>query len=827
MGRTTTGRDWFLALAYDVRLAVRTLRRDRGFTVVTVATLAVGVGATTAIFSVVKGVLLSPLPYPEADRIVRVSTESLPRTGLAELPFSRPGYWHFAENQRTFETFGGYTEGRRDYLTGENESQEIVIAELSLAALEVLRTEPILGRLPTPEEDLAPRVGVVLISHALWVSRFGSDPSIIGRDIADDWPATVIGVMPEAFDFPSPDVDVWTRSRLDPSARGLGALPGAEDGEHTWLAIGRLLPGVTVEDATSDAERLIGEFGDIGYGPQQLEALFSGRAFVTPIKNEIVGGARLPLTIALGTALFVLLIACGNVASLVLMRAEARARERAVRIALGSGRARLVQYVLVESSVLALAGGIGAIALAYVGTKVLVATSPPSIPRLADVRIDGTILFVSAAASLTIGPLLGLLPALRAGSSKALGMVRGGGGGTTMRTERYRVLSSLVVAQTALVLVLLVGSGLMIRSFQALRSVDPGFDPERVLTFDLTVAIGPDRRPGDFYYPLLERLKELPGVVSVAGTESLPMTGVVREAGTTLGPLQIDDFARGDGELRPNFLVKRTTAGYFRTMGIPIIEGREFTPDDFSPSFTGTAFVISSSVKQKYWPEESALGKRLTWGRLNGPVVGVAGDVHHGALETPPEEIVHTAQIIGRTMSIAVRTEGTPGDLAPAVAAAVAAHDPEVPITRMQTMETIVADSFSRTSFTMTLLLLAGSVALFLGAMGIYGVLSFVAKQQAPEMGLRLALGADPSRVRALVLSRGLGLAALGLACGLAASTLLSGVLESLLFHVSAVDVRTLFGACVVLLIVAAAASALPAERASRTSPAVALRSES
>lgn len=821
--RGTAG--WLGELVYDTRLAVRALLKSRGFTAVTLLTLSVGIGASTAIFSVVHGVLLSPLPYANVDRIVRVSTEAVPPTGLEELPFSQAGYWHFVENQRSYEAFGGYSEARRNYLSGDGATQDVSVAGMSVDAFEVLGMLPQAGRLPTREEERS-HARVLLISHDLWVARFGSDPTVIGRPIASDWQAEVIGVMPEGFDFPSPDVDIWVPTRLDPARRAVVGILGAPVVEHTWLAIGRLRPEVSINDAILDAESLIAGFEDLGYEPQLLSGLFSGKALVRPLKEEIIGGATEPLMIALGTVLFVLLIVCSNVASLLLVRSESRVQEQAIRIALGSGRRRLIQYVMLESAVLTVVGCIGGIGLAHVMTRALIAAAPPSIPRLSAIGIDSTALFVALSAAFVVGSLIVLVPAARAGSRRALASVRAGGGGSTTRRERFRVMEGLVVAQTALALVLLVGSGLMVQSFQALRSVDAGFDPERVLTFSVTVGIGQDRRPEGFYFPLLDRLGAVPGVLSVSGTESLPMTGIMREAGSTLGPLMVDEFPGAEGELRPNFLVKRTMPGYFSTMGIPILEGREFTREDFSPGFTATAFVISASMKRRYWPDGSALGKRLTWGRMNGPVVGVVGDVHHLGLEAPAEEIVHTAQFIGRTMTMVLRTAGDPDRVMPGIRAALVAYDPEVPISRVQAMDDIVADSFSRTSFTMALLLVAGIVALFLSSLGVYGVISFVADRRSPEMGLRLALGASPDRVRRIVVSRGVALAAVGIGFGLLGSVALSKVLSSLLFGVSPIDGGTLASAALLLLAAATGSCVVPARRAAQTPPAVALRAE-
>jgi len=484
-----------------------------------------------------------------------------------------------------------------------------------------------------------------------------------------------------------------------------------------------------------------------------------------------------------------------------------------------------------EAALLTVAGALGGVALADAGTRVLVSVGPPSIPRLHEVGVDGTVLLFAMAVSVAAGVVCGLFPAIRACSAGGMAALRSAGPGSTTAREGHRVLGSLVVAQTALALVLLVGSGLMVQSYQRLRSVDPGFDAQWLLTFSPTQpsvtkyqnATGVDY--GLYWYPLLERLAALPGVSSVGGASSLPLTGVVGMAGSTLGPIQIEDFPAPEGALPPNFLTVQATPGYFETMGIPILEGRAFVRDDDSADYSGAAFVISASLERRYWPDESALGKRLSYGLLTGPIVGVAGDVHHRGLDRPADEIVYHAQL-GRHMTIVVRTAGDPGLLVPGVRMVADELDPEVPVTRVRTMAAVLRDSHDRTSFTTTLLALAAAIGLFLGSVGIYGVMSWVAGRRTMEMGVRLALGADPAAVRDLILARGMWLAGLGVAIGLAGSLALGRVLGSLLFRVRSPDLPTLAAASLVFLGVAALSSVIPARRAARTSPLVALRAD-
>jgi predicted permease len=810
------------SLTQDLRIAVRALVKARAFTIVTVATLATAIGANTAIFSVVDGVLLRPLPYPDADRIVRVAARTLPQAGGGpEAPFSDRGYWHFVENNRSFEAFGGHEGGAAQWpLTSDGEPLQVDVALMTRSAFDVIGVAPARGRLPAPEEDVPDAPLVVLISDELWTDRYGSDPSIVGRTIElNGVSREVIGVMPPDYAFPTPETDVWAPDRLNPASENFGG--------HHITAIARLRPGVSVEDATADAKSLIGRFGEVGYGPQWFQGIFSGEASVRTLKDEIVGDARQPLLILLGTVGFVLLIACSNVANLLLVRAESRTRERAVRIALGSGRARLVSYVMTESLILSFVGGVLGVGLAWVGTRLLVSAGPTSIPRLYEIGINGPVLLFTLAISVGAGVLFGALPALRAGSRGTLGVLRDGGRGTTVGKDRHFARNALVMGQVALSLMLLVGSGLMVRSFQELRSVDPGFDAGGVMTFRLSLP--PSKyanadATAQFYDQLLEGLEALPGATSAAGINNLPLTG-----GGAILTTQIDDHPTPEGEFPPTFLIRRATPGYFETMGIPIVEGREFTSEDHQARLG--SLLISESIKRQYWPNESALGKRMTTAGAPARVIGVVGDLHDSGLEIPAEQFVYKPMLdsVGggvRAMMMTVRTDGDPNTLVDGIRATIQTLDPALPITQMRTMEDIVGESLSRTSFTMTMLLLAAAVSLFLGSVGIYGVISYVATQRTAEIGVRLALGADAPGVRSLIVKQGMTLAVVGIALGLAGAAALGGVMSSLLFGVSPLDPVTLVGVSATFLGVAALACAIPASRAARTSPATALRAD-
>jgi predicted permease len=781
----------------------------------------VSIGATSAIFSVVDGVLLRPLPYPEADEIVTVAARTLPQVGGDDAPFSDRGYWHFVENNRAFEAFGGYAAGSIQWpLTGtDGPPVQLDVAAMTASAFEVVGMYPQRGRFPTPEEDVPDGPLVALLSDGLWRNRFGADPDIIGKTIElNGMTWEVIGVMPEGYDFPTRETDVWIPHQLDRASENFGG--------HHIFGIARLAPGMTIEAATGDAESLIARFDEVGYGPQWFQGVFSGEANVQTWKEGLVGDARQPLLILLGTVGFVLLIACSNLANLLLVRAESRTRERAVRMALGSGRARLIQYVLTESMLLSVVGGILGIALAFAATRMLVAFGPVSIPRLHEVGINGTVLLFTTGVAVFAGLLFGLIPALKAGSRKALGALKDGSRGSTIGRDRHRIRSLLVVGQVALALMLLVGSGLLVRSYQRLKAVDPGFQ-SGAMTFRLSPP--PSKYPdaeatARFYDELVQRLEAIPGATSVGGINNLPLTG-----GGAILTVQIDEFPIAEDEFPPAFLARRVTPGYFEAMGIPIIEGREFTTDDHTAR--AGSIIISESVKQEFWPETSALGKRMATNGAPARVVGVVGDIHDESLEVPAEQFSYKPMLdsIGggvRPMMMVVRTDGDPDLLIPGIREAVEELDPDLPITEIRSLDGILSDSLSRTSFTMTLLMLASAIALFLGAVGVYGVLSYVAAQRTPEMGVRLALGADGATVGRIILSQGMILAGVGVALGLGGAAALSGVLGSLLFGVSPLDPLTLVAVSLIFLGVAALASAVPAARAARIPPAIALRGE-
>ncbi|MQA91562.1 MAG: FtsX-like permease family protein [Gemmatimonas sp.] len=597
-GRDAWGIRWLEDAVWDLRMGVRLLVKDRGYTAAALLTLGLAIGANTAIYSVVESVLLRPLPYVAADRLVTVHARTLPDSPIeGEIRFSDRGYRHFAENNRTFDQFGGFSLASQVTLTGVGPPRPIAVTRMAASVLGLLGTSPQLGRPFSAEEDVPEGPDVVLLSHSLWSSVFGSDPEVLGRTIQlDGTPHEVIGVMPPEFDFPSPDTDVWVPFQLDPASANFGS--------HGIEGVARLARGVTLAAAEADAESLIARFGEVGYGPEWFSGIFSGEAAVRTLRDEIVGDVRQPLTVLFWTGAFLLLVACSNVANLTLARAEVRTRETAIRLALGSGRGRLVRFLLTENVVLGVVGGTLGALMAYAGTRALVAAAPPILPRLDEIGFSGTVLLFTAMSSVAAGLLSGALPAFRTGSPRMLAMLRDGGTGGVQGRGARRTRNGLVILQIALAMVLVVGSGLLVRSVGKLQLVDPGFDVDRVLTFRLDLSRnryeGPEAT-ARFYDELHTKLEALPGVVAAGGVTALPLT----PRGAELGA-QIEEFPLGQDEFPWVVQFRRATPGYFETMGIPLMEGRTFTRADHEQRM-GT-LIISESIKDQYWPNTSALG---------------------------------------------------------------------------------------------------------------------------------------------------------------------------------------------------------------------------
>jgi predicted permease len=802
-------------LRQDLVYALRRLAHAPGFSVVAVATLALGIGANSAIFSVINAALLRPLPYPEPERLVMVSAvwEGKP------VVISPQNFLDLEAAARSFEGLAAITGGGIT-LGGRGAPARVEGAGVGARFFDVLGARPFLGRGFLAGENEPGRTKVMVLGERLWRERFGADPALVGQTVQLNREAhVVVGIAPAHLRYPE-GAELWTPLEYDAVFRSHSR------GAWYLTVIGRLRPDVPIEAARQEvaiiAERLARQHPDQNAGVG---------ATVRPLHSALVGESRTALLVLLGAVGLVLLIACVNVANLLLARVAAREGELAVRVALGAGRRRLVRQLLTESVVLALLGGAAGVLLASATLGSILALQPEGVPRLAEVRLDRTVMLFAAALSVLTGLTFGLFPALATTGRPTAVTLREGSRGL-LRGSGQRLRGGLVVAQVALAMMLLAAAGLLIRSFDRLLRVDPGFRADSALTFRLGLpasAYGEEPRRVAFFAELLRRLEALPGVRSAGAVMGLPLGGLsftlsFEVAGRPpLPPAQ-----------QPSMQMRVATPGYFRTMGIPLLRGRGLEPSDTADS--KQVVVLSESAARRFFAGEDPIGQRITigWRRpegrppAGGEVVGIVGDVRELGLdqEQPPEAYVPHAQLPAEGMDVVLRTSVDPLSLGPAVARAVAELDPELPVARVRTLEAIVARSVSEPRFYTVLLAAFAAMAVGLAALGIFGVMSYAVVQRSREIGIRVALGAHPGDVRRMVLGHALGLALAGVAIGLAGAAALSRVIRSLLFQVSPTDPATLAGVAAVLLAVALLASDLPARRATRVDPLDALRAE-
>jgi predicted permease len=800
----------------DLRYGARMLVKNPGFTLVAVITLALGIGANTAIFSVVNGVLLKPLPYREPERLIRVFERS--RT-QPRFPVARGNFRDYREQNTTLDGLALYT--RRDVeLSQDDKPERLAALGVTAGFFNLLGVRPLLGREFGLEDEATNNSSVVILSHALWQRRFNGDSGIVGRTVTlSGRPFTVVGVMPPGVQHVGGDyrsmphgetVDLWGPLEVPPQA---------ERGAHFCNAIGRLKPGVSLDQATADLNAIAGRLAEQFPNSNQ-----GWRIAIQPLREEIAGRARTTLLALFGAVFFVLLIACVNVANLLLARATAREREIAVRSAVGAGRRRIVRQLLTESLLLATVGGAAGILLAQWAIDALRALGPEQLPRLQAVSIDGRILLFTLGVTLLTGVLFGLAPALQAGQFNLNALLkeggRGGGG------QRRRLRDALVITEVALALALLAGAGLLIRSFWKLQQTDPGFNAERVLTASLTL---PGARYGDapkvaaFQQRLLERLAALPGAQSAGLTSDLPWTGYDENAGFAI---EGKTFPPNDG---PSARYHFVSPDYFRTIGAPLIAGRFFNADDRLD--TQPVTLINRAMAERYWPGESAVGRRFTFSSQPKEkdwftVVGVVGDVkdfpHSPA--AAPAFYWPTMQQTPRQFILAVRSSADPLNLTEALRGEVRALDKDLPLAEVKTLETIAAAAVAGRRFTLWLVGFFALTATALAAIGIYSVLSYLAAQRTHEIGLRMALGAQLGDVLKLVIMQGMTPVLWGLASGIVAAFVLTRLIKGLLFEVSATDPLAFTTAAALLASVALLACYIPARRATKVDPMVALK---
>ncbi|MDF1505954.1 ABC transporter permease, partial [Roseisolibacter sp. H3M3-2] len=796
----------------DLRRACRALARTPGFTAVAVLTLALGVGATTAMFSVVNGVLLKPLPFADAGRLVSLAHRA-PGANLERVNQGAPTYFTYLDHQRVFEGIGAW-DTRQVSITGRAEPERVEALAVSAATLPLLGVRPTLGRLFTRDEDAPGAPPRVVLTHGAWQRWFGGAADAVGRTVAIDGAvAEVVGVLPASFRFLRADPEVVVPLQIDRADASAGISFGFE-------SFARLRPGVTREQAAADVARMI---------PLHPDALASLRLepTVRPLADEVVGGVGDVLWVLLGAVGVVLLVACANVANLLLIRAEGRQQEFAVRTALGASRGRIARGVLAEGMALALAAGALGLVFTEGAIALLKRLAPAQLPRVEEIAVDPTVLLFTLAVAAAAGTLSGLVTVARGGVPNATAL-REGGRGASDGPARRRTRDALVVAEVALALVLLVVSGLMVRTFVALRQVDPGFArPETVQTFRVAV-------PGDGAEPaavarthreIAARIARVPGVTAVGMASHVTMDG---EDNTN--PVYVEGEPVAAGALPPTRRYKTVAPGFFETMGIPVVAGRAVTWDDVEAA--RPVAVVSAALARAHWGDPArAIGRRvrgspeLPWRE----VVGVTGDERDDGLDAPATPIVYWPMLNDTyqrpTMAYAVRSArvGSPTFLRE-LRQAVWAVDPSLPVAAVRTLDDIAADSTRRASFAMVMLALAAGMALFLGLVGIHGVIAYATSRRTREVGLRVALGAQPRAVRWLFVREGLTLTAVGIAIGVAASLAATRLMAALLFGVAPTDPLTYLAVSAGLAAVAAVAAWLPARRAPRLDPAAALR---
>jgi putative ABC transport system permease protein len=804
------------SLARDLRYGGRVLLKSPGFALAAMLILGLGIGSNTAIFSVVNAVVLRPLPFPESSRIMRVwhTPPANQFSGMPIFSVSPANYIDWRDQNHVFDRMTIYR-FRRANLTGRGEPDALDGRAVSAEFFDVLGVQPLLGRTLRPGDDQEGSANVVILSEKIWRSRFGADPGIVSRSVAlDGDPHTVVGVIPQRLAFPE-DAQFWVPLVWTAKDR-------AVRGNHNHSVIAKLKPGVDVQRAqaemTTISKRLEQQYpaDDKGWG-----------ALVRPLHQDLVGDVRRPLLVLLGAVAFVLLIACANLANLLLARTLGRSREIAVRTALGASRGRVVQQLLAESVLLGIAGGAVGLVAASLSINAIVGSIGQELPRAGEIALDARVLAFTGAIAVLTGLLAGVAPAWRLTKGDVGEALKQGVGRGSSQAGEHAVRQVLVVAEVALALTLLVGAGLLIRSLWQLRAVDPGIDPRRVLT--MTVVIPRTKYPepqqqARFFDRTLERVRAVPGVEAASAVDSLPLQG-----GSTQ-PVAIEGQPVLPLSEQPEVAVRSITPGYLATVRLPLVAGRDFTEADTADRTA--AVIVSETMARRFWPGRNPIGQHLTLGLMSDApreVVGIVRDVKLLGLDVrDPVAAVYTAaaQTPSFYMSLAVRTTVPPATVTQAIVNAIHAIDPEQPVVDILTMDEVIGASLTQQRFAMLLLTAFAALALVLAAVGISSVLSYSVRQRVREIGIRMALGAPAGGVLRLIVVEGMKPTLIGLAIGLAAAAALGRVLSTLIFGITARDATTFAAVSTIVIAVGLVASLVPAYRATRVDPLQALRSE-
>jgi putative ABC transport system permease protein len=802
-------------LIQDLRHAIRTFLKKPGFTFVAVLTLALGIGASATIFSVVNGVLLRPLPYPEPGRLVHLASWSAAK-GTQDMDFTDPLFAFYRDRNHSFESLAVYDSTGFNF-TDKGEPERLTGATVTHDFFRVLGREPIYGRSFLPQEDTPGNNNVTVLSHEFWQRRFGGDPLVVGRSInLNNVPTIIVGIMPGGFDFPR-RTDLWVPVGLNPQSVNL-----------SWHLnpIGRLKPGVTMANANQEVAALWDDYAREMKWPKAGPD--APRLIVIPLADRIVGEVRTPLLVLLAAVGLVLLIACANIANLLLARGTTRRREIAVRCCLGASSWRIVRQLLTESLLVAAVGGGAGLLLAFWGVQAIKRLPAGAVPRVDQVQVDPRMMFFTFSVAILTGLLFGLAPALQAARINVNEAMKEGARGSAPPSTR-RLSNTFVIAQIALSLVLLVGAALLLQSFKNLLAVDLGFRPANVLTARLELPA--NRYPDDasarrFYEPLLERVQNTPGVMSAGLCQWLPLSGRNYGNNFTVDGLE----PRADQPL-PIAWFRDVTPGYFETMGIPLLSGETFHNTDTEK--TPRVAIVTDNLARKYWPGQNPIGKhirigRAAWGTPLMTVVGVVAPVKSNTLDEDPLFYVYRpfAQNADSEVNVVIRTNSDPQAIVSALRNEVAALDAGLPVFDVHTMDQAVAESLSTRRLTNLLLTGFAFSAFVLAVLGIYGVMSLNVNNRINEFGIRLALGARPGSVLRLVIGQGVKLALIGTVVGLAGALWLTRFIEKLLFGVKATDPLTFIMVAVALVITALVACYIPARRATKVDPLVALRYE-
>jgi predicted permease len=805
------------SLLQDIRYALRQLRKSPGFTVVAVLTLALGIGANTAIFSLVDGILLVPLPYSKPEQLVSV-TGTYPRGGFVAM----------RQQVHTMDV-ATYAEGHEFNLTGLGEPVRLTGTLVSAELFTVLGSRPELGRTFYRGEDAAGQDGYVVLSHALWQQRFGSDTSIVGRSIEIEGASRqILGVMPADFRFPSPKTQIWLPLHNDP-----------RNSVRYWASdympvVGRLRPGATLEQARTEVRMFQSHVGELF--PFRMPAEWNADISVVQLQSNMVADVRARLLMLLGAVLLILLIACANVANLMLSRAATREKEIGIRSALGAGRGRIARQLLTESVVLASLGGLLGLVFAVAGISLLKFALPANTPRLMDVHLDWRVLAFTGALSALTGLVFGLAPALQSSRSALTEALQAGGRGTTASVSQ-RLRSSLAVIEVGFAALLIIAAGLLIRSFWVLSHLNPGFQPEHIVTARITPNesfCNDPERCLTFYRSLLDQAQASPGVSGAALVNTLPLGGRVAKRS-----VDIENFTGSPGQTSPLFWMDAVTPSYFRVMDIPLLSGRSFSEGELSGP--PPVAIVNVETARRFWPGQNAVGQHIRLlGEINWrTVVGVAADVRAYDLQkTIPGWIKGTLYVpysptstsedrrVPAEMTIAVRTSSDESQVEAMLQRIVASLNHDVPVSEVKAMSTLLSEAVSTPASTTSLFVTFAGLALVLGMVGIYGVLGFLVSKRTREFGIRMALGAQRSDVLWLVVREGARFSAIGIVLGLGGGFAVTRWLSSELYGVSAVDPVTYAGVAAVMAVVSMLACYLPARRAMRVDPLIALRYE-